>query len=269
MLTFKQKIQNLIFPLGSVQKIRKGYLKNYRIRLSENSLWSPLIGGWEPAMQKIMVNTVQPGQTVYDLGANNGLHGLLLAGLVGDTGMVINFEALPDNIKEINENFALNNITNYKNVPAAVTDQSGTVQFEIAGHAKQGSVSGNGQSGAQTLSVASISLDDYIEQGNAMPSFIKMDIEGAEGAALQGFARNIEKCFPLMIIELHSPEQDALVGQFLKFYKYEAYRFDPFAKLAFEQIKDFDKTHPHPEGIWGSIFCTGPGTAFSGFSFSK
>lgn len=268
MLTFKQKIQNLVFPLGSVQKIRRGYLKGYRIRLSENSLWSPLIGNWEPAMQKIMVNTVQPGQTVYDMGANNGLHGLLLASLVGDKGLVVNFEPFADNIKEIDENFSLNRISNYKNVQAAVTDHSGTVQFEVAAHAKQGSIADGGK-GTQTISVPCISADDYIDQGGNLPSFIKIDIEGAEGAALNGFTRNIEKCFPLMIIELHSPEQDAIVGKFLQFYKYEAYRFNPFAKLAFEQIKDFTRPHPAPEGIWGSIFCVGPKQSFNSFSFSK
>ena len=90
-MTFKQKIQNLFFPLGSVQKIRSGYLKGFRIRLTENSLWSPLIGNWEPAMQKIMVNVIKPGEVVYDLGANNGLHGLLMSGLVGQFGKVYNF----------------------------------------------------------------------------------------------------------------------------------------------------------------------------------
>ena len=87
MLTFKQKIQNLLLPLGTIQRIRSGYLKGYKIKLTQNSLWSPLIGKWEPAMQKIMANVIKPGQIVYDLGANNGLHGLLMAPLFGKDGM--------------------------------------------------------------------------------------------------------------------------------------------------------------------------------------
>jgi FkbM family methyltransferase len=269
MLTLKQKLQNLVFPLGSIQRIRKGYLKGYKIRLTENSLWSPLIGRWEPAMQQIMVNTVKEGQVAYDLGANNGLHGLLLAGLVGRQGMVFNFEPFPGNIVEIVENFQLNNITNYKNIQAAVADREGMTSFSLGEHHKQGAISGGSPNGNNMIDVATITLDSFIDQGNPGPSFIKIDIEGAEGPALQGFSRNIEKYFPDMVIELHSPEQDRVVGDFLSFYKYKAYRFDPFDSLKFTEVKDFSKVYPEPEGIWGSLFCIGPDKRIEDLVFDK
>src|SRR5882757_1951813 len=153
MLTLKQKLQNLVFPLGSIQKIRKGYLKGFKIRLTENSLWSPLIGRWEPAMQKIMVNTVKEGQIAYDLGANNGLHGLLLAGLVGKKGMVFNFEPFQGNIGEIVENFQLNNITNYKNIQAAVAGKEGITSFSLGEHHKQGAISADPATGLNQIEV--------------------------------------------------------------------------------------------------------------------
>jgi len=214
MLTLKQKLQNLVFPLGSIQKIRKGYLRGYKIRLTENSLWSPLIGRWEPAMQKIMVNTVKEGEVVYDLGANNGLHGLLLAGLVGKKGIVFNFEPFQGNIEEIVENFQLNNITNYKNIQAAVAEMEGITSFSLGEHHKQGAIMADPSAGANKIEVPTTTLDAFIEKGNPGPSFIKMDIEGAEGPALRGFSRNIEKYFPNMVIELHNPEQDRIVGKF-------------------------------------------------------
>jgi len=96
-----------------------------------------------------------------------------------------------------------------------------------------------------------------------------MDIEGAEGPALKGFSRNIDRFLPLMIIELHSPEQDKEVGQFLQLHGYTAYRFDTFAKLEFTLIKDLTKVYPSPEGIWGSIFCLPPGKKMGDFSFNK
>lgn len=67
-------------------------------------------------MQKIMVNIVKKNTVAYDLGANNGLHGLLLSTLVGSDVQVINFEPFPENIKEIEENFLLNKISNYRNI---------------------------------------------------------------------------------------------------------------------------------------------------------
>lgn len=268
-MTFKQKVQNFFFPLGSIQKIRAGYLKGFKIRLTENSLWSPLVGGWEPAMQKIMVNVVKPGHVVYDLGANNGLHGLLMAGLVGDKGIVYNFEPLKDNIDEILENFKFNGITNFKNIQAAVSDKNGIEHFQIGEHHKQGSISNVTNPTGISVEVKTITLDSFIEEGNRGPNFIKMDIEGAEGPALHGFAKTIGKYQPLMIIELHSPEQDRIVGEFLKQSGYTAFRFDTFAKLGFEEIKDFTKTHPAPEGIWGSVFCLPPGKKLSDYTFDK
>jgi FkbM family methyltransferase len=269
MLTLKQKLQNLVFPLGSIQKIRKGYLKGYKIRLTENSLWSPLLGRWEPAMQKIMANTVMEGQTVYDLGANNGLHGLLLAGLVGRQGTVFNFEPFPGNIDEIVENFELNHITNYRNIQAAVSDKEGVTSFALGDHHKQGAIADNPLNGNNRIDVNLITLDSFIDQGNPGPSFIKIDIEGAEGPALHGFSKNIEKYFPDMVIELHSPEQDRMVGEFLSFYKYKAYRFDPFTDLKFAEIRDFTKVYPEPDGVWGSLFCVGPKRKLEDFVFDR
>ncbi|HYE53394.1 MAG TPA: FkbM family methyltransferase [Chitinophagaceae bacterium] len=265
-MTFKQKIQNLIFPLGSVQTIKMGYLKGFKIRLSKNSLWSPLIGNWEPAMQRIMKAVVKPGHVAYDVGANNGLHGLLLSTIVGDKGHVFNFEPLPSNIEEITENFQLNNLRNYTNVCAAVSDSDGIIRFELGDHDKQGHIAGAAANG-KGIDVKTISLDSFIEKGNPAPDFIKMDIEGAEGAALQGFERNIGKKHPLMIIELHGIQQDLMVGKFLKKYNYTAYRFDPFKKLHFTKITDLEKPHPHPDGVWGSIFCVGPDKSFENYQF--
>lgn len=220
-------------------------------------------------MQKIMINVIEPGQVVYDLGANNGLHGLLMAGVVGEKGIVYNFEPLETNLGEIVENFQLNKITNFRNVQAAVSGKDGKETFVLGEHDKQGSISNNGQASAKTVDVKCITLDSFIKEGNPGPSFIKMDIEGAEGPALKGFSVNIEKYLPLMIIELHSPEQDREVGRLLQSHKYTAFRFDPFAELSFTEIKDLTKGHPYPEGIWGSIFCLPPGKTLDKYSFNK
>lgn len=127
-MTLIQKIQNLFFPLGSVRTIRTGYLKGSKILVSENSRFA-LFGNFEPNMQKIMVNVVNPGDIVYDLGSNCGLHGLLMAQLVGKTGKVYNFEPLQKNIDECAENYRLNNIENFVNIRAAIFYKNGEEPF--------------------------------------------------------------------------------------------------------------------------------------------
>ncbi len=269
MLTTKQKIQNFFLPLGTIQKTRSGYLKGFKIRLTQNSLWSPLIGKWEPAMQKIMTSVIQPGQIVYELGANNGLHGLLMVQLVGKNGKLYNFEPFEENIKELVENYTINNINNYQNIHAAVSDKNGVEIFIIGQHHKQGHLSTETNTNEKKIEVESITLDSFIEKGNPGPAFIKIDIEGAEGPCLRGFSMGVKKYLPLMIIELHSPEQDQEVGKFLLDNDYKAYSFDTSRKLKFDLIEDLTKTHPSPEGIWGSIFCVPPGKKLEDFSFDK
>lgn len=218
-------------------------------------------------MQKIMVNVIKEGDVAYDLGANNGLHGLLMASIVGSKGKVYNFEPFPENIEEIDLNFELNGITNYENVNAAVFSEDGTQNFEVGDHAKQGFISSSVQS--KSIEVPTVKLDSFIQKGNPGPNFIKMDIEGAEGDALKGFERSIEMYRPMMIIELHSPEQDRKVGLFLAEHNYQAFRFDTFSELRFTRINDLSKVFPSPDGIWGSIFCIPKEVEFESLSFEK
>ncbi|MBK6479810.1 MAG: hypothetical protein IPF93_16565 [Saprospiraceae bacterium] len=61
--------------------------------------------------------------------------------LTGPHGKVFNFEPLPENLVEIEENFKLNNIVNYVNVQAAISNKQEMLQFKMHEHAKQGHIS--------------------------------------------------------------------------------------------------------------------------------
>ena len=247
----KKLIQKLIFPINSIQTIKAGFLKGKKIVITQNTQWSPIIGRWEPAMQYIFSKIVKNGDIYYDLGANYGLHGIQCSSLVGETGMVYNFEPLESNIKEIDINYSLNNISNFINVQKAVSNKSGQGSFSVASHASQGSLNGF----ENKIDIILTTIDDFVELGNPMPNILKMDIEGAEGDCLEGFERNFDNCNPIMIIELHNPEADLKVGKFLKKHNYKAYRFDTFKNIRFEEIKNLELPHPHLDGIWGSILC--------------
>ena len=253
-MSLKTNIQKIVFPLGKPQKILNGILKGKSIIISENTQWAPIFGRWEPAMQKIIFSALKNGDIYYDLGANFGLHGMLAAKKVSEIGHVYNFEPLKDNIEEIIKNYSLNNIKNYTNIQAAISNKNTILNFHLAKHNGQGSLN-EIESGLNTIQVKAITLDNFINEGTPPPNFIKMDIEGAEGDALEGFSNNISKTFPIMIIELHSPEADLKVGKYLKEFNYSAYRFDTFHKLKFEKIKNLNEPWPNPDGIWGSVFC--------------
>lgn len=260
----KQKILSIIWPLGSKTKIVRGPLKGYQFAISANSGWSPIVGRWEPEMQSLFTKIIKRGSVIYDLGANNGIHSLLFSKLSGEGGKVFSFEPLPANCKEIEVNAGLNHIKNIQVVQAAVSSQSGETVFHLGLHDKQGSIVGIGRESGNDIRVQIITLDEFIASGNPVPDFLKIDIEGAEGMALHGFENKIESIRPTFIIELHTPEQDEMVGAFFLKHHYNIYRLkenaycDELSLSGLERIKDLTKPYPHPDGIWGTILAVHP-----------
>ncbi len=71
---------------------------------SEKDYW---LGTYEPELQAVLADLVQPGMVAYDVGANIGYISLLLARRVGEAGKVFAFEALPANLERLRLNLAL------------------------------------------------------------------------------------------------------------------------------------------------------------------
>jgi len=259
-LNLKKNIQNLIWPLGGTALIRRGYLKGYKFQVSENSGWSPILGSWEPECQAVFANIIFEGSTIFDLGANNGIHSLLFSKLVGTRGQVIAFEPLAENVREVEKNCELNNINNIRVIKNAIGKENGKLSFFFGHHNKQGSLiqDANTQNKVK-ITVEVITLDSFIEKNRIIPDFIKIDIEGAESDALVGFSENIQKIQPIMFIELHNPEQDKKVGEFLQLHHYLAFRINKEVKRSnfripyIEQVTDLNQTYPNPNGMWGTI----------------
>jgi FkbM family methyltransferase len=257
----KTKLLGIVWPSGSTAKIVRGPLKGKYFLISKNSGWSPIVGRWEPESQQLFMRIIQPGWIIYDLGANNGIHTLLFSQL---GGKVYAFEPLPANCNEIRKNAELNNSDNIAIQQAAVGNYSGESVFHLGLHDKQGSLIGIGLESGTDIKVRVVTLDEFIEQGNPHPDFIKIDIEGAESMALQGFTRQIGVKRPHLYIELHNPDQDKKVGAFLLAQGYKAYRLTDNTQLSelgiagLQYIADLTKTHPHADGIWGQILAIHP-----------
>ena len=79
-----------------------------------------------------------------------------------------------------------------------------------------------------------------------------MDIEGAESDTLKGAERSLVTDRPQLLIELHTPEQDVLVGSCLRNAGYTARRITPNTP----ELTDMTVGWPTPHGIWGQIVAT-------------
>jgi hypothetical protein len=114
---------------GVSRTILAGPCRGLKYRIFPQFGLSPLYGGWEPEAQAVMLQRIEQGSAVYDLGANYVMHALLMAKLVGASGRVYAFEPGPDIFKCLTENIAINHFDHVKCIHAAAWDHSGKRSF--------------------------------------------------------------------------------------------------------------------------------------------
>lgn len=181
---------------------------------SDGRVWAPseweagLLLGYEEPVLAILDAIIKPGWTVYDVGANLGVYSLRCSRLVGAAGHVYSLEANPVCVYFLHATFQHNRISNAEILPVAVLDRHDEVPFTInysnlaLGVTERSHLSGR-KAGHEILVRAS-SLDDLVESYQLRrPNLVKIDIEGAEAAAVAGAARCIARYRPVFLIEVH------------------------------------------------------------------
>ncbi len=184
------------------------------------------LGIYEFEVQLCLRELIIPGETVYDLGANNGFLSLLAAVCVGPQGMVCSFEPLPENAERINELMRINRITQQKTLQMAVAERAGRAQFFVSAGSsgRAGGVTGEApgytpslirQDRRGEIEVEVTTIDDFAAS-HPPPDLVKMDIEGAEVMALAGSRRLLAERPPrVWLIEVHSDSLDREVRAIL------------------------------------------------------
>jgi FkbM family methyltransferase len=175
--------------------------------LSHAHLGSIAFGNLETAVQEAMVRRLGPGGVFYDIGANLGFFALFAGHLVGlDQGHVYAFEAAPDNADAIRANASLNGIPNVTVIDKAVSSRSGIGRLQIVDDQSWSKLEEYGQHPytERTIDVELVAIDDLIRAGAiAPPTAVKIDVEGAEIAVLDGMRETLERHRPAVICELH------------------------------------------------------------------
>jgi len=129
--------------------------------------------------------TPQPGDTVLDVGAGAGEEVELLSRLVGPAGRVYAIEAHPATFAALDRRCAA--LANVVPVHLAVSDRAGTVFFSDDERYLENRMTDE----ATGISVRARTLDELLEGWElGRVDFLKMNIEGAEAAALAGLGRN-------------------------------------------------------------------------------
>ncbi len=147
---------------------------------------------------------LQPGMTVLDIGANQGLYTLLAAQRVGPTGRVFAFEPSPRERSALRLNVIANFFTNVTVESSALGDEEGDSELYLVEGPETGCnslrppVLVDGTSRPVRVSITR--LDRWLREHRVgRVDFIKLDVEGAELSVLNG-ARELLKHNPRPVI---------------------------------------------------------------------
>jgi FkbM family methyltransferase len=167
-------------------------------------------GSLESSVQEALVRHLAPGGVVYDIGANLGFFSLVAARLVGPEGRVYAFEPAPDNAEAIRRNAELNLVGNIVVIPRAVSSRRGTARLQIVDDQSWSRLEefGGHPDTERVLEVETVTIDELVGDGELLPpALVKVDVEGAELAVLEGMRRTIEEHRPAIVCELHGTNE--------------------------------------------------------------
>lgn len=183
-----------LIPRESVIRVRTGPLKGTKW-IAGSSTHGCWLGTYERDKQELFARLLRPGMTAYDIGANVGFYSLLSSRLVGPDGMVYAFEPVPRNLRYLREHVRLDGAENVRVVECAVGESVGVLSFDESHDPHTGRLAESGR-----LKVPVKNLDSL---DTRPPDLIKMDIEGAEGAALRGAVETLKSHRPTILLATH------------------------------------------------------------------
>lgn len=137
---------------------------------------------YEPDVWPHIMDEIQPGDVIADVGASIGLYTVAMAKRTGAKGFVYAFEPDPETVQLLQRNVQLNQIEDRVQVqPAAVSNEAGIVKFE-GGRGTESHIATAFTERAQ--SVKAVTLDDVF--ADVQLDILKIDVEGFEEAVLRG-----------------------------------------------------------------------------------
>jgi FkbM family methyltransferase len=173
--------------------------------------WSGGLARFEPRTVRALRAAIEPGDVVFDVGANIGFFATLISRLVGPSGRVVAIEPEPENLGLLRANLDANGCGNVVVVPVAVGERPGSAVFSLdeatgsTGHLGGAPTAGEmavGTGRVRLIETPVETIDRVAAGEGAVPDVIKMDIEGGELHALLGAAETLRQHRPILLSEV-------------------------------------------------------------------
>lgn len=173
------------------------------------------LGKYEPNCMKFLLDIVEKGQTIFDVGSGFGVYTLLFSSLTGPYGKVIAFEP-SKSFNILLEHLKKNRVSNVFVENICLSDFIGEVKFKSYNQEIGETVMERFEKWRfgekfmkrkdrklETFTARSITIDEYCKKTNFAPDGMKIDVEGAEGLVLKGATKTIKSHHPWALVEFH------------------------------------------------------------------
>ena len=173
-------------------------------------------GSFESDTRLLVESSLGPGMTMLDLGAHVGYFSLIAARCVGSSGRVYAFEPQPEVYDILVKNIEANGFqSTIRPVRKAISNATGAAALLLG---REDSVEASfyhvpGASSSEKVVVETTTLDAFLaaEEWRRV-HLMKMDIEGAEKAALEGMWELAKRNLTLKLIMEFAPHPQAAAG---------------------------------------------------------
>jgi FkbM family methyltransferase len=195
----------------------------------EDNLELSLKGVHEPLTTRIFQKEINPGDTVLDIGAHIGYYTLISAKIVREHGRVFSFEANPSNYAILKKNIEVNGYHNVIAIQKAISNFQGNTKlfFEKSSNTRWSSIY-NIHGEGKFIEVDVSTIDEILKDYTGRVDFIKLDIEGAEMAALRGMNNILKNNRKIKIVIEFRPSILLRVGivprEFLDFFTTKGFK---------------------------------------------
>ena len=193
------------------------------------------------AQMELLASLIRPGDVVWDVGAHHGFVTLCAARAIGTSGSVHAFEPSAENRETLRYHVRWNHLANVEVHAFALSNFDGESTFGGSGTSKMFSLGG----GSEVVQVRSART--LVDAGVCPPpTFVKIDVEGAEPETVTGILRVLPPSARLLIA-VHGRESDQRCTALL-----EGAGFRLVPSRGLEQCR---------RGMWRGdpdLFCFGP-----------
>jgi FkbM family methyltransferase len=162
-------------------------------------------GDYEARFSRELLESVRPGDTVWDVGANVGVYAAQF--VERGAANVVCFEPAPAAVAALQQRFpdASDGANRVRIVPVALADRRGIAAFSVNGTSPNNQI-GISKGAASTVEIQVRSGDEALgEFGLPSPNVIKIDVEGYELEVIQGLSGVLSSSKELrsVFVEVH------------------------------------------------------------------